>query len=66
MIKTIMPVHMFEFLLDEVKNKLLSPEQRGGPYFNGDEAEFEEWAGDAFFDAIEYALNEIGIEVDWE
>lgn len=66
MVKTMMPVPRFEFLLDEVKNKLLSPEQCGGPYFDGDEAKFEEWAGDALFDAIEYALNEVGIEVDWD
>ena len=56
----------FELLMEEVKNKLLNPEQRGGPYFSGDEAEFEEWAGDALWDVIEYVLNEVGIEVDWE
>lgn len=65
MVKTIMPVPSFEFLLDKVKSKLLSSEQCGGPYFDGDEAEFEEWAGDALSDAIEYALNEVGIEVGW-
>ena len=66
MIKTIMPVNDFESLMDEVKNRLLSPEQCGGPYFSGDEAEFEEWAGDALSDAIEYALNGVGIEIDWD
>ena len=66
MIKTMMPVPRFEFLLEKVKNKLLNPEQCGRAYFDNNEAEFEKWAGDAFFDAIEYALNEVGIEVDWD
>ena len=66
MVKTIMLGSDFESLINEVKNKLLNPEQCGGPYFNGDEVEFEEWAGDALSDAIEYALNEVGIEIDWD
>ena len=66
MIKTNMPVSRFEFLMEKIKNKLLNPEQYGGSYFNGDEAEFEEWAGDALADAIEYTLNEVGIEIDWD
>ena len=66
MVKTKMLVYDFESLMGEVKNKLLSPEQFGGSYFSGDEAEFEEWAGDALSDAIEYALNEVGIEIDWD
>ena len=66
MVKTIMLGSDFESLINEVKNKLLNPEQCGGPYFDGDEAEFEEWAGDALSEAIEYALNEVGIEIDWE
>ena len=66
MVKTIMSLNKFEFLMEEVKHKLLNPEQSGGPYFDGDEAEFEEWAGDALSDAIECALNEVGIEIDWD
>lgn len=63
MIKTIMTVSKFEFLMEKIKNKLLNPEQCGGSYFNGDEVEFEEWAGDALSDAVKYALNEVGIEI---
>jgi hypothetical protein len=66
MIKTVMSVSRFEFLMEEIKYKLLSPEQGKESYFDGDEAKFEEWAGDALSDAIEYVLNEVGIEVDWD
>lgn len=66
MIKTNIHPIDFELLMKEVQNKLLSSGQCGGPYFSGDEAEFKEWAGDALPDAIEYALNEVGIEVDWD
>ena len=66
MVKTKMLVYDFESLMEEVKNKLLNPEQCGGPYFSGDEAEFEEWAGDALAEAVEHALNGVGIEIDWD
>jgi hypothetical protein len=65
MAKVIMSAHDFESLMEKVKNRLLNPEQYAGPYFNGSEAEFEEWAGDALEDAIVCALNEVGIEIDW-
>lgn len=66
MAKTIMPARDFESLMEKVKNNLLNPEQYAGPYFNGSEAEFEDWAGDALEDAIVCALNEVGIKIDWD
>lgn len=63
--KTVMNARDFESLMKKVKNCLLNPDQYAGPYFNGSEAEFEDWAGDALEDAIVCVLNEVGIEIDW-
>ena len=65
MAKVIMSGRGFESLMEKVKNSLLNPDQYAGPYFNGSEAEFEDWAGDALEDAIVCALNEVGVEIDW-
>ena len=65
MAKVIMSGRGFESLMEKVRNSLLNPDQYAGPYFNGSEAEFEDWAGDALEDAIVCALNEVGIKIDW-
>ena len=46
--------------------KLLDENQVGGSWFNGSEEEFEDWAGDVLFDALETFLNLCGIEVEWD
>jgi hypothetical protein len=51
---------------DKLGAKLLDENQEGGPWFYGSEEEFEEWAGDVLFDALETFLNLCGIEVEWD
>lgn len=50
---------------DKLSAKLLDENQAGGAWFNGSGEEFEEWAGDVLFDALETFLNLCGIEVEW-
>ena len=49
---------------DKLSTKLLDENQVGGSWFNGSEEEFEEWAGDVLFEALETFLNLCGIEVE--
>lgn len=42
-------------------DRLLDPSQFGGPWFNGDSAEAEDWMGDVFTEAVEYFLEGLGI-----
>lgn len=51
---------------DKLGTKLLDENQVGGPWFDGSEEEFEEWAGDVLFEALETFLNLCGIEVEWD
>jgi len=46
--------------------KLLDTNQEGGAWFHGSEEEFEDWAGEVLFEALEIFLNLCGIEVEWE
>lgn len=39
---------------------LLEPSQFGGPWFNGDSAEAEDWMGDVFLEAVEHFLEGLG------
>lgn len=41
-------------------DRLLDPNQYGGPWFNGDPAEAEDWMGDVFLEAVEYFLEGLG------
>ena len=51
---------------NKMSDNLLSKNQVGGAWFNGSEEEFEDWAGDVLFDALEIFLNLCGIEVEWD
>ena len=51
---------------DKLSAKLLDENQVGGSWFNSSEEEFEEWAGDVLFEALETCLNLCGIEVEWD
>ena len=51
---------------DKLSSILLDRNQVGGAWFNGSEEEFEDWAGDVLFDALEIFLNLCGIEVEWD
>lgn len=51
---------------DKLGAKLLEKNQVGGAWFDGSEEEFEEWAGDVLFEALEIFLNLCGIEVEWD
>ena len=51
---------------DKLSAKLLDENQVGGAWFDGSEEEFEEWAGDVLFEALEIFLNLCGIEVEWD
>lgn len=49
---------------DKLSAKLLDENQFGGAWFHGSKEEFEEWAGDVFFEALEIFINLCGIEVE--
>lgn len=51
---------------DKLSGELLNSNQVGGAWFNGSEEEFEDWAGDVLFEALEKFLNLCGIEVEWD
>lgn len=51
---------------DKLSSILLDENRVGGAWFYGSEEEFEEWAGDVLFDALEIFLNLCGIEVEWD
>lgn len=51
---------------DKLGSMLLDNNREGGAWFYGNEEEFEDWAGDVLFDALEIFLNLCGIEVEWD
>lgn len=51
---------------DKLATKLLDENQAGGAWFYGSDEEFEEWAGEVLFEALEIFLNLCGIEVEWD
>ena len=51
---------------NKLSGELLNSNQVGGAWFNGSEEEFDEWAGDVLFEALEKFLNLCGIEVEWD
>jgi hypothetical protein len=51
---------------DKLSTKLLDENQSGGAWFDGDAEQFDEWAGDVLFDALETFLNLCGIKVEWD
>ena len=51
---------------NKMRDNLLSKKQVGGAWFDGSEEEFEDWAGDVLFDALDIFLNLCGIEVEWD
>lgn len=57
---------VFSAMYETIANKLLDKNQVGGPWFNGSEEEFEDWAGDVLYDVLEYCLNYFGITVEEE
>lgn len=62
----IISYEQYETIINNVVNKLLDPEQFGGPWFNGSSGDFEEWAGDVFSDVILHTLKEVGIDVNFD
>jgi hypothetical protein len=51
---------------DKLGSILLDKNREGGAWFYGDEEQYEDWAGDVLFDALEIFLNLCGIEVEWD
>ena len=51
---------------DKLSGELLNSNQIGGAWFNGSQEEFEDWAGEVLFEALEKFLNLCGIEVKWD
>lgn len=47
-------------LCEKVKAHLMDETQVGGAWFHSEE-DMEEWAGDVFYDAIDYAFELIGV-----
>lgn len=43
--------------------KLISPNQVGGPWFEGKEENAENWMGDVFLDAVEYFLDGLNVKL---
>lgn len=54
----------FSEMYEDVAKKLLDENQCGGAWFQGDEKEFEDWAGDVLSYALEYCLNYFGIQIE--
>lgn len=52
----------FRRMYNYMINELLQFTTSGTAYFDGDKEQFEEWAGDAFFDALYYCFKYLGIE----
>ena len=57
-------LHEFAIMYDRVAGKLIDENQPGGAWFKEDE--FEDWAGDALADALEYCLNYFNITINKE
>lgn len=55
---------VFSEMYEDVAKKLLDENQWGGAWFQGDEEEFEDWAGDVLSDALEYCLNYFDIQIE--
>lgn len=51
---------------DKLGAKLIDGTQEYGAWFYGSKEEFDDWAGDVLFEALEIFLNLCGIEVEWE
>ena len=51
---------------DKLGSILLDNSREGGAWFYGSEEQYEAWAGDVLFDALEIFLNLCGIEVEWD
>lgn len=46
-------------------DRLLDPNQYGGPWFEGNEEAARDWMGDVFFDAVEYYLEGLGYKIQY-
>lgn len=53
-------------IAERVAERLLDPNQFGGPWFNGSREDFEIWSGDIFLDVITYTLETVGCTIEEE
>lgn len=54
----------FYEMYDRVAERLIDKNQCGGGYFNNSREEFDDWAGDALMDALDYCLQYYNIFID--
>lgn len=56
-------IKQYDKLLEYIKQYAMNQNLAGGAWFKNQD-EFEEWAGDVFYELLETALNYFGITID--
>ena len=58
-------IEQYTKLLDYIKQYAMNQNLIGGAWFENQD-DFEEWAGDVFYDLLETALKYFGITIDFD
>lgn len=58
-------IKQYDKLLEYIKQYAMNQNLVGGAWFKNQD-EFEEWAGDVFYDLLEIVLKYLGITIDFD